>query len=137
MEGKLVEPAADPLRNWINTTSLEKIDVMSMHVSMYAGMLMRLSPHYGREETDPMPAHEMALTKGIPFLVAALVDGAEEAVGVVRKAYAPESAVDRGLKSAVRRLDRERNRKVGVIESLLGVVFERAGGPRELACRLT
>ena len=64
------------------------------------------------------------------------MDGGKEAVGVVRKAYAPEGAAGRNLKSAVGRLYRERDRKVGVIESL-GVVFERAGGQRELGGGLT
>ena len=128
MKGQTVDTGLDSLRTWIDSTTLEKIDVMSMHVSMYAGMLMRLTPNYGRGDMDPAPAHDLALTRGIPFLVAALVDGAKEAVGVVRKACAPGGCCGRASKSAVRLLHQERNRKVELIEKLLGVVFEGAGG---------
>lgn len=128
MNGRLGALAADPLKLWVSTTSLEKIDVMTMHVSVYAGMLMRLSPRYGQGGTDPAPALEMALTRGIPFLVRVLLEGEEEAVRAIGEAYAVGGREGPAAKSAVQLLYRERNRKVEGIETLLGVAFERSGG---------
>ena len=118
MSGRIVDLAEDPLKSWVNTTTLEKIDVMTMHVSVYAGMLMRLSHRYGLGGADPAPVLEMALTRGIPFLVRLLVDG---------EAYASGGSEVRAAKSAVQLLGRERDRKVEGIETLLGVDLERAG----------
>ena len=107
------------LRKWVANTSLEKIDYMSMHVTMYAGMLMRLAPGYRLGGLDPGPARELALGMGVGFLVRALVEGEEGAVEVLGRGYG-EGEGGGGM-SKVEMLARERGRKVEGVERALGV----------------
>ena len=89
MSGKSPDPAEDPLRAWINNTPLPDIYWVAHLVIVYSEMLKKLLQDEEGHGTKSVRTLGMALTKGIPFLVAAVVDRDEKAVEEVRTGYAP------------------------------------------------